>query len=246
MSRASLVISNTDRGWPAGLPDVPFGYGFRLRKLASERGFLLRLPPRAFGVGSSSLSLLMLAFPTVGNAPATISCASGNLTDGKTHERLHTDRLVRERLEKTSPKGERRADVCGMVNGLAARHAAGELPGLASYGLLRMRQAGDAAAVRQHNRAHDEWFGRAAAERPTFADQDDARDQPYVTLLRADRVRDADGALHGGASTEDGANDGSDHWASGRVEPIEAGVEVLTVEQMRVIAGVKARNSRYW
>ena len=61
-----------------------------------------------------------------------------------------------------------------------------------------------------------------------------------------ERVRDAGGAVHGAKSTEDGANDGSDHWSSGRVEPIEAGPVVLTLLQMRVIAGAKARNSRYW
>ena len=58
------------------------------------------------------------------------------------------------------------------------------------------------------------------------------------------RVKDADGAMHGARSTEDGSNDGSDHWASGRVTPIEP--EWLTVEQMRVIAGVKAMHSRYF
>ena len=93
-------------------------------------------------------------------------------------------------------------------------------------------------------------FRWAAAERPDIADQDDARDQPFVTPLiegkTYERVRDAGGAMHGAKSTEDGANDGSDHWSSGRVEPIEAGPDVLTLLQMRVIAGAKARNSRYW
>lgn len=135
-----------------------------------------------------------------------------------------------------------------MVNGLAAGHAAGELPGVASYGLLRMRQAGHAATVRQHNRRHDEWFSKAAAERPTFADQDDARDERYTPDLRGRvMVRDAAGRLIGDGRDEGEKEKlGSDHWASGRVEPIEAGPEVLTLSQMRVIAGIKARNSKYW
>jgi hypothetical protein len=81
-------------------------------------------------------------------------------------------------------------------------------------------------------------FGKAAAERPDVSDPDDARDQPYVTPLTGtyERVRDAGGSM--------GADARTDHFADGRVRPVEP--EWLTVEQMRVIAGVKALNSRYF
>ncbi len=70
---------------------------------------------------------------------------------------------------------------------------------------------------------------------PGPADRD-AREESYVPELRAGRV-DAEGRLIGG---------NRDLWANGRVDPIEADAKVLTVAQMRVIAGIKARNSRYW
>ena len=53
-----------------------------------------------------------------------------------------------------------------------------------------------------------------------------------------DRVRDAPGSMGADART------GADHFADGRASPVEP--EWLTVESMRVIAGVKALNSRYF
>ena len=71
-----------------------------------------------------------------------------------------------------------------------------------------------------------------------------AADERFVTpLIEGESyhsVKDADGSMSADARTR------RDHFASGQVEPIEAGAEVLTVAQMRTIAGVKARNSRYW
>jgi len=65
---------------------------------------------------------------------------------------------------------------------------------------------------------------------------------------RVPRIRDVEGALHGDGR-DDGdtgdRNSGSDHWADGKVRPIEAGIEVLTTEQLRVLAEVKSRQSRY-
>jgi hypothetical protein len=62
-------------------------------------------------------------------------------------------------------------------------------------------------------------------------------------------VPDAAGALHGDGR-DDGdtgdRNSGSDHWSDGEVRPIEAGIEVLTTERLRVLAEAKARQSRYW
>ena len=45
------------------------------------------------------------------------------------------------------------------------------------------------------------------------------------------------------ATTAGDSNSGSDHWADGKVRPIEAGIEVLTTEQLRVLAEVKSRQS---
>ena len=50
-------------------------------------------------------------------------------------------------------------------------------------------------------------------------------------------MRDAAGAMHGARSTEDGSNDGSDHWAGLGVRDA---MEVLSVEDMRALA------SRRW
>jgi hypothetical protein len=50
-------------------------------------------------------------------------------------------------------------------------------------------------------------------------------------------VKDADGMLVG---------DDGDHFASGRVEPIELEPGWLTVMKMQTIAAIRARGSRDW
>jgi hypothetical protein len=137
--------------------------------------------------------------------------------------------------------------------------------------LLQQGEARQARTARQHNATFEKMLASGALDKrtrtprdPTFAEprirpfvpgktdvslgagDADAREENYAPPRGVGIVADAEGRMHGAKSTEDGANDGSDHWASGRVEPIEAGPEVLTLQQMRVIAGIKARNSRYW
>lgn len=74
-------------------------------------------------------------------------------------------------------------------------------------------------------------------------DRDDARDSDYTPALAASgRVTDAGGAMHGARSTEDGANDGSDHWSHGEVESVKS---VLSIEDMRALASRKWRG-RFW
>ncbi len=72
-----------------------------------------------------------------------------------------------------------------------------------------------------------------------------AADERFVDAIieseSYDSVKDADSNV-----SDRDARTRRDHFASGQVEPIEAGAEVLTVAQMRTMAGVKARNSRYW
>ena len=64
-------------------------------------------------------------------------------------------------------------------------------------------------------------------------------DERFDPELSAERVRDAEGAMDGARSTEDGANDGSDHWASGKVTAVDTGWMLDTA--LRLIQMVRAK-----
>ena len=154
------------------------------------------------------------------------------------------DREQRERLERNSPRGTR-ADVVGSLNKVAVGHAEREMPGLGAYGVIRLLQQGEARQARtahQYNATFEKMLASGALDKrtrtprdPTFAEPGirpfvpgktdvspgagdaDAREENYVPPRRVGIVADAEGRMHGAKSTEDGANDGSDHWASGKV-----------------------------
>jgi hypothetical protein len=146
------------------------------------------------------------------------------------------DRKQRDKLERASRRGER-ADVVGTINKMVGQHAAREMPGLGAYGVIRLLQDNGAHArkVRQHNAAFEKMLADGASGK---AAERSAGDERYTPKLEADQVRDADGSMDADARTR------ADHFGGQGVHPIEP--EWLTVEQLRVIAGVKALNSRYW
>ena len=82
------------------------------------------------------------------------------------------------------------------------------------------------AAARAHNRLHDRLMADGAFNRL----------HPDLARAAAGRVKDAGGSVNTDAGTR--AKYGGDGVRE--IEP-----EWLTIEQMRVIAGVKARASRY-
>jgi len=88
------------------------------------------------------------------------------------------------------------------------------------------------------DRLHPQSRLRRAAQEPDLAGNDPACRERFVSELRATRVRDAAGAMHGAQSTEDGANDGSDHWVSGEVSDA---MDVLSVADMKRIASMRWR-----
>ena len=137
-------------------------------------------------------------------------------------------RATRDRLERGSPSAPRRSLV-NILNGMVTQDAASEMAGLdAILGIRKAQRLGYRTAA-DHNLAH-------ARFDPPYRKR-------YVTPLRATQVRDAGGAMHGARSTEDGVNSGSDHWASGNVEAIEAAW--LLDAARAIIAAVKLRAMRF-
>ena len=158
------------------------------------------------------------------------------------------DRRHREALEKASPSAPR-LNAAGFVNGLASSHEQREMPGLAAIGTLRLAQSGHAQAVRARNNRHDRWFaglfGKASDDGRKDGlggGPDSAANEEFVPELRAARVRDAGGAMHGAASNRDGVNDGSDHWSSGEVSDA---MSTLSIEDYRHMMARRVR-SRFW
>ena len=171
------------------------------------------------------------------------------------HDQSKEDRKHRERLERQSIS-EGRADLVGSLNKLASgdilqRAASDVLSGLRAAAQGRARTVGDL------NARHDAFLAKAANEALSrthpldraaadFTPQpkqdtseeggDPAKDERYVSPLRAAKVPGAEGGVKGGARGYEPKGDGP--------KPIEP--EFLTVEQMRVIAGVKALASRYF
>ena len=149
------------------------------------------------------------------------------------------DREQRDRLQKHAGVGERRANIVSILNGVSEndviiqRSAGDVLTG------LRNAAQGRARTVRDMNAKHDFLLksGRIAAE-PDLVGNDPPYRERFVSELRATRVRDAAGAMHGAQSTEDGANDGSDHWVSGEVSDA---MDVLSVADMKHIASMRWR-----
>ena len=166
-------------------------------------------------------------------------------------------RATRDRLERGSPSAPRRSLV-NILNGMVTQDAASEMAGLdAILGIRKAQRLGYRTAA-DHNLAHarfekrggPEAFNRLhpdslrkAPQEPDLAANDPPYRKPYVTPLRATQVRDAGGAMHGARSTEDGVNSGSDHWASGNVEAIEAAW--LLDAARAIIAAVKLRAMRF-
>ena len=186
------------------------------------------------------------------------------------------DRRVRERLERSSPRGERRADIVGCLNRVSEddtvlRHGAeGILLGLRNAAQGRARTVGDM------NARHDDWLRRSTTampvnagasfgearlsperrgpsgsrfeiqpgdpgSRPSRFSWNDKTDPPR----RVPQVRDADGNMRGARSTEDGSNDGSDHWQNQGVHNLGSygyEGEVLSIEDMANRARQKWRS----
>jgi hypothetical protein len=150
-------------------------------------------------------------------------------------------RTVRERLEKNSC-GMGRANVLGTVAALAAVDAlAGRSLEGTLTGLRKMAQASRTYTPTDPTWAEPGYKQFIPGKTRTAPDgSDDARNEQFVSELRAGRVRDADGKITGDAATR------ADHWASGRVEPIEPDARIMTVETMRVLAAARAMAHRYW
>ena len=193
-------------------------------------------------------------------------------------DHANEDRKVRERLERNSIQGPRANRVGDLNKAVAAHaeRELPVLAAIGLLRVRQSGEAARSREARQHNRAHDDWLRRTAApiqgakgctsdavlsperrqeprrrvaaERPDFANQDDARDERFVTPIREgetyNRLRDPDGAFDGGGSTEDGVNDGSDHWKNQGVHdlgPYGYGGDVLSHEDMRHLAAQKWR-----
>ena len=162
-------------------------------------------------------------------------------------------RATRDRLEKGSPSAPRRSLV-NILNGMVTQDAASEMADLdAILGIRKAQRLGYRTAADHNlaharfekrggleafNRLHPDSF-RKAPQEPDLAGDDPPYRERYVPPLRVPQVRDAMGAMHGARSTEDGVNDGSDHWASGRVSAIEA--EWLLSAARALIEAVRAR-----
>jgi hypothetical protein len=174
---------------------------------------------------------------------------------GQMHDYTKEDRKHRERLEAQSVPMAR-ADRVASLNRLAAgdvlqRSAAAVLTGLRNSAQGRARVINDlnarhdaalakGVAAEAFNRLHP--LSRAAADfrprpeqEPDSEGTDAAKDERYVSPLRAAKVPGAEGRIEGG---------GRHYEPKGEPSSIEP--EFLTVEQMRVIAGVKALASRYF
>ena len=124
---------------------------------------------------------------------------------------------VRDRLEKGSPSSARR-NFAGMLNELVRDAAGRELPGLAALAEIRKGQ----------KYGYKSRFGF---------------DERYDPPQAAGTVRDAAGRLIGDGRAkrtgETDINDGSDHWADGRVSAIEA--EFLLDAARALIEAVRSR-----
>jgi hypothetical protein len=125
-------------------------------------------------------------------------------------------------------RGGQRFDLVGNLNRMVSDDTAKAMPGVAAYLLLMEMQAHHGQHVRRLNKAHARFekmeFNRIAP-----------RSEPYVTPLRASRVRDADGTMR----TADRRGH-ADHWSGqgGRFLDEERMKEQLRLspEQMRALA----------
>jgi hypothetical protein len=131
------------------------------------------------------------------------------------------DKAMRKQLEARSIN-EGRANVADSLNKLAAGDA---FQRVAEDALMALRSGaqGRARTVNDLNARHDALLARAAV------------DASYVSPLRAPKLPGADGSMQGG---------NSDHWSGQGVKTPEP--RFLTIEQMKVVAAVKAMMSRYY
>jgi hypothetical protein len=130
-----------------------------------------------------------------------------------------------------------------MLNKISSGDAAHGLPGVAALLLLRQARQGHERHIRKLNRAHDlggfnrlhpdSPLARRVSASPTSdipANQrDDARDDRYVSELRAERVRDT-GGMDADRRTR------GDFWD---------GQDIITLEEMRART-LAALHRRYW
>jgi len=134
-------------------------------------------------------------------------------------------RATRDRLERGSPSAPRRSLV-NILNGMVTQDAASEMAGLdAILGIRKAQRLGYRTAA-DHNLAHARFEKRGGPE-----------------AFNRLHPGDPGGAMHGARSTEDDVNSGSDHWASGNVEAIEAAW--LLDAARAIIAAVKLRAMRF-
>jgi hypothetical protein len=131
------------------------------------------------------------------------------------------DRKFREMLERRSID-EGRADPIDALNRLAAGDALRRADSVVLTA-LRSGAQGRARTVADTNARHDEMLARAAV------------DASFVSPLRAPKLPGAGGSMQGG---------NSDHWSGQGVKTPEP--KFLTIEQMKVVAAVKAMMSRYY
>ena len=159
-----------------------------------------------------------------------------------------------------------------MLNELVRDAAGRELPGLAALAEIRKGQKYGYKTAADHNRAHERFErlhpGLARVTNvprdPTWSEPGyqsyipgtsvtpgagdrDARRERYVPPATAGRIRDAAGRLIGDGRAErtgeTDINDGSDHWADGRVSAIQAAF--LLDAARALIEAVRARAARF-
>jgi hypothetical protein len=145
------------------------------------------------------------------------------------------DRKFRESLERRSID-EGRANITEALNKVAAGDALGQ-PGLSAYLLLQAAQRTHGQEIRRLNKAHDAYLAKARGATQDRSDPgpDPAYSDSFTPKLKADKVP-AEGSIKGNAREYEPKGDGA--------RPIEP--TFMTVEQMRVVAGVKALMSRYF
>jgi hypothetical protein len=134
------------------------------------------------------------------------------------------DRIHRERLERGSPTDRDRFNFAKDFNQRAADYAKREINGLVAYALLKMAQDGT-----RQSKWDWENPNTVTAWRPEQSRDGTAKERGDA-FTEGGRIGDAEGRMRGG---------NPDHLASGRVEAIEP--EWLTIEEMRTVAGIKAR-----
>jgi hypothetical protein len=181
---------------------------------------------------------------------------------GHEQDQREDDRATRDRLERQSPRMvTSRVDMVGRLNAIARADAARRAPGVEALNAIRkaaqQNSSSENYGYQQFEKLAEEAFNRLhpGSRLSRASDFDFRSGEPgargsrfeqsgkYDPPRRVGIVADAAGRLRGDGRAErtgeTDVNDGSDHWASGRVTPIDA--EWMLEAARMLIEAVRSR-----